>query len=68
MAQTIRGFTVKQNEIPGGQCSDLEELAVAIGNSSPARKVGCVFFSFQTFFYMNKFSLHNGVRNSSFFS
>lgn len=62
MTQTIRGFIVKQNEIPSGQSSDAEELL--LGNSrSPARKV-----FFQRFFYMNKFSLHNGVRNTSFFS
>lgn len=63
MGQTIHGFIVKQNEIPCGQSSDPEELAVAISNSSPARKG---FFS--EIFYMNKFSLHNGVRNTSFFS
>lgn len=40
--QTIHSFIVKQNEIPNGQSSDPEELAVAIDNSNPARKV---FFS-----------------------
>lgn len=63
MTQTIHSFIVKQNEIPNGQSSDPEELAVAIDNSNPARKG-----FFQRFFYMNKFSLHNGVRNTSFFS
>lgn len=37
MAQTINGFIVKQNEILSSQSLDPEELAVAIGNSSPAR-------------------------------
>lgn len=43
MAQTIDVFIAKQNEIPSGQSSDPEELAVAIGNSNSARK-GWVFF------------------------